>query len=88
MLQTVEMDLGPVVYTNCIAFLFIQFFGHNEDYNPLDSTRIHPESNTFPVQMALDALELEGSSEDAKRLAVSFAHIPSNSQTLAVEGTM
>jgi transcription elongation factor SPT6 len=71
--QTVEMDLGPVVFTNCAAFIRVQPFGHNEDYDPLDATRIHPESYSFPRQMALDALELEGTSDDAKRLAVERA---------------
>ncbi|KAK3241642.1 hypothetical protein CYMTET_48612 [Cymbomonas tetramitiformis] len=68
-------DLPPNVYANCVAMLKVLPNGHLgwEEYNPLDGTRVHIESYSFPYQMACDALEITDQSEEAKRLAVERA---------------
>lgn len=45
----------------------------DNEYELLDNTRVHPESYQFPIQMALDSLELEANSSEDKRLALERA---------------
>ena len=62
-----ELDmLGPIVFTNCIPFLRIvsKHFNRNEDIEPLDDTRIHPNDYSLVRKMAADALGLRLSDEE------------------------
>uniref|UniRef100_A0A7S2EW30 S1 motif domain-containing protein n=1 Tax=Ditylum brightwellii TaxID=49249 RepID=A0A7S2EW30_9STRA len=75
--------LGPVVFTNSVAFLRIRDIDrlNNQFLFPLDDTRLHPDvytRNNWAVKIAIDALELEsldlgddaGDAEDLKARAL------------------
>ncbi|KAH6665904.1 transcription elongation factor SPT6 [Plectosphaerella plurivora] len=51
--------VGPRVFNNCASFLFIEFEPTNENSEPLDNTRVHPEDYDLGRKMAADALELD-----------------------------
>ncbi|KAI6092087.1 transcription elongation factor Spt6 [Hypoxylon rubiginosum] len=56
--------VGPRVWNNCASFLYIEYTSSNNDSEPLDNTRVHPEDYELGRKMAADALELD--EEDVK----------------------
>lgn len=56
--------VGPRVWNNCASFLYIEYDSSNQDSDPLDNTRVHPEDYELGRKMAADALELD--EEDVK----------------------
>ena len=77
---------GPVVYRNCASFIRIaeQFLPstYNRRLNPLDSTRIHPESYKIAEQMAADALEVENVRREGDDLSDLIEEIMEQSHKL------
>jgi len=71
--QLANLDIGPIVFSNCAGFLKIDttLMGDNEeDYvEVLDSTRIHPECYNFARKMAIDSLEYDELGLDANPAA-------------------
>jgi len=56
-----ESMLKPVVYTNCAGFIRVldKYFKNNEEIDPLDNTRIHPDDYNLARKIAQDALDVE-----------------------------
>lgn len=62
----VNYNMGKCVFTNCAGFIKINTdaMKHSDSYiENLDSTRIHPEAYDWARKMAVDALDIEESSE-------------------------
>ena len=61
--------IGCTVFINCAGFIKIDTasLGDSTDsyITVLDSSRVHPESYELALKMAADAMEYEGSAEDA-----------------------
>ena len=55
----IEAGLGPYVYRNCASFIRVTPSARDDEPDPLDDTRIHPEDYKLARQMAADALEVE-----------------------------
>mmetsp|Transcript_12464 Transcript_12464/g.17799 ORF Transcript_12464/g.17799 Transcript_12464/m.17799 type:complete len:1447 (-) Transcript_12464:180-4520(-) len=60
--------LGPVVYSNAVAFIRIRSVGalENKSLHPLDDTRLHPDvyhRHNWAVKIAKDAFEIAETSE-------------------------
>ena len=53
------MAMGAKVWVNCAAFFDIDADDSEQDQDPLDHTRIHPEDYELARKMATDALELD-----------------------------
>ncbi|KAL1865272.1 Transcription elongation factor spt6 [Paecilomyces lecythidis] len=56
--------MGVKVWNNCASFLYIDYENADNDADPLDNTRVHPEDYDIARKMAADALELD--EEDIK----------------------
>ena len=51
--------VGPRVWNNCAAFLYIDYDKDDPESDYLDNTRVHPEDYDLGRKMAADALELD-----------------------------
>jgi transcription elongation factor SPT6 len=51
--------MGPVVWNNCASFLYLLFQDEDQESDPLDNTRIHPEDYDIAKKIAGDALGLD-----------------------------
>lgn len=56
--------VGIKVWNNCASFVYIDFVSADNEADPLDNTRVHPEDYDIARKMAADALELD--EEDIK----------------------
>ncbi|KAJ1513225.1 Transcription elongation factor spt6 [Coelomomyces lativittatus] len=57
--------MGKIVFLNCSSFLrFSRLPGGYDAFDPLDSTRIHPEDYSLARKMAKDALDIDEIDED------------------------
>ena len=59
--------MGLKVWSNAASFLCIPYEISNQDSEPLDGTRIHPEDYDIARKMAADALELDEEDIEAER---------------------
>ena len=80
-----EVQMGPKIFVNCAGFIKIDVHSFDSDaaddetwLDPLDSTRIHPETYEWARKMAVDALEyddVEGDEQAQQKTARAVEEI-------------
>lgn len=66
-LEDRHQAMGLKVWSNAASFLCIPYETTDQDSEPLDGTRIHPEDYDIARKMAADALELDEEDIEAER---------------------